>query len=154
MTTLRVLFDAAPAPERAADWALFGGNGRLVRNGRGRPSEWPARDRIEAVVAAARGRLVTLTLPPLPAPRVAAAAGFALEDQRAGAPEDSHASFGPQGADGTVRGAIVAATWMRAFAAGSERAGIRWDRIILESDLARPPAFGWCWCARSITEAG
>jgi general secretion pathway protein L len=154
MTTLRVLFDTAPAAERAADWALFAASGRLVRTGRGRSSEWPARDLTEAVIAAACGRLVTLTLPPLPAPRVAAAAGYALEDQLAGAPEDSHAAFGAQAADGTVRGAIVAASWMRAFNAGSQRAGIRWDRIILESDLARPPASGWCWCARSSTDAG
>ncbi len=154
MTTLRVLLDAAPAADRAADWALFGASGRLVRSGSGRPSEWPPRGSIEAVVAAACGRLVTLTLPPLPAPRVAAAAGFALEDQLAGAPEESHAAFGAQAADGTVRGAIVAASWMRTFAAASERAGLRWDRIVLESDLARPPATGWCWCARSITDAG
>ncbi|MEP6996548.1 MAG: type II secretion system protein GspL [Betaproteobacteria bacterium] len=154
MTTLRVLLDAVPAADRTADWALFGASGRLVRSGRGRPSEWPPRESIEAVVAAACGRLVTLTLPPLPAPRVAAAAGFALEDQLAGAPEDSHAAFGTQAADGTVRGAIVAASWMRTFAAASERAGLRWDRIVLESDLARPPAHGWCWCARSITDAG
>lgn len=154
MTTLRVLVDAAPAAERAADWALFGGSGRLVRNGRGRPSEWPARDRIEAVVAAARGRLVTLTLPPLPAARVAAAAAFALEDQLADAPESSHAAFGSQRADGTVRGVIVSSSWMRAFSEGSKRAGIDWDRILLESDLARPPVSGWCWCARAIDDAG
>ncbi|MGH8713007.1 MAG: GspL/Epsl periplasmic domain-containing protein, partial [Casimicrobiaceae bacterium] len=30
----------------------------------------------------------------------------------------------------------------------------RWDRVILESDLARPPALGWCWCAPSIADAG
>ncbi len=97
---------------------------------------------------------MTLTLPPLPAPRVAGAAGYALEDQLAGAPEDSHAAFGAQAADGTVRGAIVSASWMRDFNAGSQRAGIRWDRIVLESDLPRPPASGWCWCARSISDAG
>ena len=154
MTTLRVLLDAAPAAERAADWALFAPGGRLVRTGRGRPSDWPARDRSEAVIAATCGRLVTLSLPPLPAPRVAAAAGYALEDQLAGAPEESHAAFGAQAADGTVRGAIVSASWMRAFNAGSQRAGLRWDRIVLESDLARPPASGWCWCARSTTDAG
>ena len=45
MTTLRVLLDAVPAAERAADWALFAAGGRLVRTGRGRPSDWPARDR-------------------------------------------------------------------------------------------------------------
>lgn len=154
MTTLRVLLDAAPAAERAADWALFAAGGRLVRTGRGRPADWPARDSSEAVVAATCGRLVTLTLPPLPAPRVAAAAGYALEDQLAGAPEESHAAFGAQSADGTVRGVIVSASWLRAFNAGSQRAGIRWDRIVLESNLARPPASGWCWCARSTTEAG
>ncbi|MFI4951733.1 MAG: type II secretion system protein GspL [Burkholderiales bacterium] len=154
MTTLRVLLDAAPAADRDAGWALFGATGRLVRSGRGRPVDWPARDRSEAVVAAACGRLVALALPPLPVPRVAAAAGFALEDQLAGAPEDSHAVFGAQAGDGTVRGAIVAASWMRAFANGSRRADIHWDRMILESDLARPPASGWCWCAPSTTHAG
>jgi general secretion pathway protein L len=154
MTTLRVLLDAAPDAERAADWALFAAGGRLIRTGRGRPSDWPTRDSSEAVIAATWGRLVTLTLPPLPAPRVAAAAGYALEDQLAGAPEDSHAAFAAQAADGTVRGAILSAPWMRAFNAGSQRAGIRWDRIVLESDLARPPASGWCWCARSTTDAG
>ncbi|MGH8849823.1 MAG: type II secretion system protein GspL [Casimicrobiaceae bacterium] len=154
MTTLRVLLDAAPTADREVDWALFGATGRLIRSGRGRPAEWPARDRGEAVVAAACGRLVALPLPPLPAPRVAAAAGFALEDQLAGAPEQSHAVFGAQAADGTVRGAIVAASWMRAFAAGSRHAGIHWDRVILESDLARPPASGWCWCAPSTAHGG
>lgn len=154
MTTLRVLLDAAPAAERAADWALFAAGGRLIRTGRGRPSEWPARDSSEAVIVATCGRLVTLTLPPLPAPRVAAAAGYALEDQLAGAPEESHAAFGAQAADGTVRGSIVSASWMHAFNAGSQRAGLRWDRVILESDLARPPASGWCWCARSTADAG
>jgi type II secretion system protein L len=154
MTTLRVLLDAAPAAERAADWALFATGGRLVRTGRGRPSDWPARDSSEAVIAATCGRLVTLTLPPLPAPRVAAAAGYALEDQLAGAPEESHAAFAAQAADGTVRGAIVSASWMRAFHAGSQRIGLRWNRIVLESDLARPPASGWCWCARSTADNG
>lgn len=154
MTTLRVLLDAAPAAEHAAEWALFGAGGRRIRTGRGRPAEWPARERTEAVVAAICGRLVTLTLPPLPAGRVAAAAGFALEDQLAGAPENTHVAFGLQAADGTVRGAVVAASWMRDFNAASDRAGIRWDRIVLECDLARPPSSGWCWCARSIDDAG
>jgi general secretion pathway protein L len=154
MTTMRVLLDAAPAAERVAEWALFAADGRPVRTGRGRPSEWPARDRIEAVLAAARARLVTLTLPPLPPARVAAAAAFAIEDQLAGAPEDSHAAFGPQRDDGTVHGVVVAASWMRVFNEGSKRVGIAWDRIILESDLARPPASAWRWCARSTDDLG
>jgi general secretion pathway protein L len=154
MTTLRVLLDAAPAAERAAEWALFAADGRPVRTGRGRPSEWPARERIEAVLAASRARLVTLTLPPLPPARVAAAAAFALEDQLAGAPEDSHAAFGPQRDDGTVRGVVVAASWLRAFSEASKRAGIAWDRIILESDLARPPPSTWRWCAHSTDDIG
>ncbi len=37
MTTLRVLLDAAPAAERAAEWALFAAGGRLVRT-RPRPA--------------------------------------------------------------------------------------------------------------------
>ena len=154
MSTLRIYFDAPPDASRDADWALFDAADRVVRPGRGRRADWPAAEALEAVIAASQGRLVTLTLPPLPAARAAAAVGFALEDQLAGPPEENHIALGPQGADGTVRVAIVAEAWIRAFMEASTRAGIRWRRIILESDLAQPPSGGWCWCAPALDRAG
>jgi hypothetical protein len=106
------------------------------------------------VIAAAHGRLVTVKLPPLPPQRVQSAASFALEEHLAGAPEDSHVATGRQSADGSLPVAIVGAAWMRAFQAASKRCIIRWQRVLLESDLARPPAGGWCWCAESLESAG
>ncbi len=154
MSTLRVYLDAPPDAGRDADWGLFDAADRLVRLGRGRRADWPAAEFLDAVIAASQGRLVTLKLPPLPAARARAAVGFALEDQLAGAPEDSHIAIGAQGAEGAVRVAIVAETWMRQFASASTRAGIRWRRVLLESDLAQPPAGGWCWCATALDAAG
>ncbi len=59
-----------------------------------------------------------------------------------------------QAADGSLRVAIVGAAWMRAFQSASARCGVRWQRLLLESDLAQAPAGGWCWCAESLTRAG
>jgi type II secretion system protein L len=154
MTTLRVYLDSAPDPARDAEWALFDDANRLVRRGRGAIAAWPTAERREAVIDAAHGRLATVKLPPLPAPRVQSAASFALEEQLAGAPEDSHVAPGRQAADGSLRVAIVGAAWMRAFQAASKRCAIQWQRVLLESDLARPPAGGWCWCAESLARAG
>jgi type II secretion system protein L len=154
MTTLRVHFDSAPDPGRDADWALFDDAGRLVRRGRAPIAGWPSADAREAVIDATHGRLATVKLPPLPPPRVASAAAFALEEQLAGAPEDSHIATGRQAADGSLRVAIVATAWMRAFQAASARCAVRWQRILLESDLAQAPAGGWCWCAESLTRPG
>jgi type II secretion system protein L len=154
MTTLRVHFDSAPDPGRDADWALFDDARRLVRRGRTPIAGWPSADAREAVIDAAHGRLATVKLPPLPPPRVASAAAFALEEQLAGAPEDSHLAAGRQTSDGSVRVAIVAAAWMRAFQSGSARCAVRWQRVLLESDLAHAPAGGWCWCAESLTRPG
>ncbi len=154
MNLLRVLLDAAPAADRESDWALFDAGGRVLRQGRARPDAWPAADAREAIVTAAVGRVVTLALPPLPLQRVAAAAAFALEDQLAGAPEDSHAAFSAQSSNGDVRAVVIADSWMWAFAAASARLSLRWQRIVLESDLARAPESGWCWCADAIDSAG
>jgi type II secretion system protein L len=154
MTTLRVYLDSAPDPARDADWALFDDANRLVRRGRAAIAGWPAADRREAVIDATHGRVATVKLPPLPPARVQSAASFALEEQLAGAPEESHVAPGRQAADGSLRVAIVGAEWMRAFQAGSKRCAIRWHRVVLESDLARPPAGGWCWCAESLARAG
>lgn len=154
MSTLRIYLDAPPEPSRDMDWALFDVGEHAVRSGRGRSAQWPAADALEAVVAATHGRLVTLPLPPLPAGRAAAAARYALEDQLAGAPEDSHLALAPQAADGSLRVVIVADAWMRALMTASQSMNIRWRRIVLESDLAQPPAGGWCWCAPALDRAG
>ena len=153
-TTLRVFIDEPPDAERAAQWALFDGAGRLIRDGRDKPAEWPGAERKEAVIAAMRGRLVTLELPPLPPARTEAAARYALEDQLADAPDDSHVALAPQSADGTLRVAIVADAWMSAFVAASQQRGLDWDRALLESDLAPAAPGSWRWCATSIARPG
>jgi type II secretion system protein L len=153
-TTLRVFIDALPETGRAAEWALFDGADRVVRKGRDPPGAWPTADRREAVIAAAQGRLAVVSVPVLPAGRASAAARYALEDQLAGAAEASHVALAAQGADGSVRSAIVADDWMRAFAAASKRCGVAWDRAVLESDLAPAGPGSWRWCAPSTTQDG
>ena len=154
MTTLRVYFDGPPDSDRVAEWALFDAAGNLTRSGKGRVAEWPGADAREAMIAAAHGRLVTLSLPPLPTARAHGAVRYALEDQLAGAPEDSHVAASSQAADGSVRAAVVSDHWMKTFVQQSQRCGIRWNRVVLESDLASPPAGGWCWCAASLVQGG
>src|SRR5256884_8733472 len=154
MTTLRVYLDSPPDPARGMEGALFDAANGVLRRGRAAMAGWPAADSREAVIAAAHGRLVTVKLPPLPPQLVQSADSFALEEQVAGAPEDSHVAPGRQSADGSLRVAIVGAAWMRAFQAASNRCVIRWQRVLLESDLARPLAGGWCWCAESFERAG
>jgi len=152
--TLRVLVDAPLDATRACEWALFDAAGHLLRGGRDRPGAWPAADRREAVIAATHGRLATVTVPPLPPARAGAAVRFALEEQLADAPEDSHVALASQMADGSVRTAIVADDWMRAFIASSERFDVDWDRALLESDLAPAAPGSWRWCAASVTKTG
>jgi len=154
MTTLRVYLEFPPDPARETEWALFDDANRLIRRGRAPIAGWPSADNREAVIAARHGRLATVKLPPLPPPRVQSAASFALEEQLAGAPEDSHVAPGRQSADGSLRVAIVGAAWMRAFQAASKRCALRWQRVLLESDLAIPPTGGWCWCSESLDRAG
>jgi len=154
VTTLRVFLDHPPESGSDETWALFDATGRLLGSGRSPPPAWPAAERKEAVVAARHGRIVTLALPPLPPARVEAAARFALEDQLADAPEDSHVAFGNARSGNGLPVAIVASSWMAAFAAASQRCGLAWDRAVLESDLAQVPARGWRWCAASITQPG
>jgi type II secretion system protein L len=153
-TTLRVFFDELPDPGRDVTWTLFDAAGEAIREDRSPPSGWPSAPRREAVVAARHGRLVTLNVPPLPPGRAEAAARFALEDQLAESPEDSHIAVGTQRNDGRLRVAVVARSWMSAFDSASRRCGVAWNRIILESDLAPSPARTWRWCASSVTESG
>lgn len=152
--TLRVLVEAPPDAGRAAEWATFDSANRVLRRGKDRPSAWPAADRREAVIAASHGRLATVTVPPLPPARANAAARFALEDQLADAPEASHVALASQAPDGSVRTAIVADDWMRAFAAASKRCALEWDRAVLECDLATSAPGVWRWCATSVNETG
>ena len=153
-TTLRVWVDDPPEAGREFAWVLFDAAGGQVGGGRSLPSAWPAAERREAVVAARQGRIVTLKLPPLPPGRVVAAARFALEDQLADTPDESHIAVGSERSSTGLRVAIVASNWMAAFVAASQRVGLNWDRAVLESDLALAPARGWRWCAASVGEPG
>ncbi len=153
-TTLRVLIDAPPDAARAAPWALYDAAGDAIRSGRGGPAEWPVAERKEAVIAAAHGRIAALELPPLPPGRAEGAVRYALEDQLADATDQSHIALSPQGADGTLRAAIVAGAWMRAFVEASRRCGVDWDRALLESDLAESLPGAWRWCAPTIAQPG
>jgi type II secretion system protein L len=153
-TTLRVFIDELPDPGRDAAWTIFDAAGQAIREGRSRPAGWPSAQRREAVIAARHGRLVTLNVPPLPIGRAEAAARFALEDQLAESPEDSHIAVAAQRSDGRLRVAIVGDSWMSAFDSASQRCGVSWSRIILESDLAPVPARSWRWCAPSVAQPG
>jgi len=154
MTTLRILVDAPPEPARESEWALFDASHRVVRTGRSARTGWPAADDVEAVIGAARGRVVTISLPPVPALRLPAAARYALEDQLAGAADDSHIAPATQSADGSLRVAIIEDAWMHSFVAASLKSGIQWRKVMLESDLAQPPPGGWCWCAAAADQPG
>jgi type II secretion system protein L len=148
-STLRVLVDDPPEAGREQAWALFDATGRLARSGRGAPAAWPAAERREAVIAARHGRIVTLTLPPVPPGRAEAAARFALEDQLADTPDENHVALGQGG-----QVAIVSSSWMASFVAASQRLDLTWDRAVLESNLALAPARGWRWCAVSVGQTG
>ena len=141
MSTLRVLLDAAPQAGRANPWALFDDNETVVQSGSSAPDAWPAAHRKEAVLAAARVRIVALQLPPLPPDRVRAAASFALEDQLAGPADEQHIAVSPQRADGALE-AIVASRDLVSDLSP------HFDRILAEPALApRPPAQHWRWYA-------
>jgi type II secretion system protein L len=154
MATLRVYLDALPSAARSFDWVRVDATGRIVESGRGPPSSWPASDAIDGVLDAALGRIVALPLPPLPPARVSAAARFALEDQLAGSASEHALAVGSRRPDGRTRVAIVSQAWLTACALASREAGLGWRRLVLESDLAEPPASGWRWCAASLASPG
>ena len=149
MTVLRVLLAAAPAADRADAWALFDAAGASLRTGRDRPAAWPAADRTEIVLAASQVRIATIALPPMPASRVAGAAGFALEDQLAGPNAAHHVAVSAQAPDGRVRVAITSRSLLAAIVDARPNVA----RIVAESDLAAP-ATDWRWCAREPGAAG
>jgi len=143
MTTLRVHLAAALAVDEAVAWGLFDAAGVCTRTGRSVAAGWPAADRVEAVLAAAHVRIATVMLPPLAPARVAAAAGFAVDDQLAGPKEAQHLAVSRQAADGRVRVVIAARALIEALRRSS---AIRVARLIAEPDLALPYK-GWRWCA-------
>lgn len=147
MTTLRILLPDAPHADRADAWALFGDDGRMVREGRDVPAAWPAAARVEAVIAAQRTRLVTLSLPPLTPDRLPAAVAYALEDQLAAGAASPRIAIGPQRADGRVVAAIADA----ALIARVEDAA-SFARIVPESAL--PEVSGdWSYCRSAAGDA-
>ena len=154
MTSLRVYLDDMPAADQPYPWCLRDAHGNVVREGQGRPSEWPAANEREAVLAALRGRVSVVALPPLPPARVESAARYALDDRLASTGDDNHVAVGAQAGDGSVRCAIVDRAWMESFREASVRCGIEWQRMVLESDLAAPVPTLWRWCAPSLGEPG
>ncbi|TMG82830.1 MAG: hypothetical protein E6H76_15490 [Betaproteobacteria bacterium] len=112
-STLRVFIDGPPEPGRDAAWAVFDATGRAARSGRSPPAAWPVASRREAVIAARHGRLVTLTVPPLPPGRAEAAARFALEDQLADTPEEIHIAPAPTGSWRWCAGSIAQPGFVR-----------------------------------------
>jgi hypothetical protein len=146
MTTLRVLLSAPPSATRADAWALFDGDGRCVLRGRNVPAEWPPADVREAVLAAELVRIVALTLPPLPAPRVAAAATFALEDQLAAIGEAPAVGVSAQQKNGSVLASVTSRAALTALAAFRPA----FSRVLAEPSLA-PVNAGWTWYASGAT---
>jgi hypothetical protein len=143
MTTLRVRLAAPPSPERAASWGLFDSAGVCTRTGSHPPDGWPAADRIEALIAASQVRIASVKLPPMPASRLAGAAGFAIEDQLAGAAAEQQLGVSTQDSNGRVRVVIVARSLVAAIVAADPRIA----RIVAEPELAAPLAAAWRWCA-------
>src|SRR5262249_37935751 len=107
MNVLRILVVQPITADYALHWSLHDASGACVRSGRDGPDDLPAADRVEIVVAANQVRLAAVTLPPLPPNRIAAAAGFALEDRLASTGEPPMLAISSQRADGRVIVAIV-----------------------------------------------
>ncbi len=152
MTTLRVLLDAPAAVDAGAPWALFDASGACVANGHDPAARWPRADALEVIVAASQLRLAAVTLPPLPAARVAGAAAFALEDQLAGPADEQWLAASAQRPGGRVVVVVAAralVTGLRSRAAGAGRA--RLTRMLAEPELA---AAGACWCIPAAADAG
>lgn len=148
MTILRVLLAAPPAANEALAWGLFDAAGACIRTGRSIASERPAADRVEAVLAASQVRIASIVLPPLAPARVAAAAGFAVDDQLAGPKEAQHLAVSRQAPDGRVRVVIAARSIIAEL---RDSSSLRAARIIAEPDLA-PPYRGWRWCAATSND--
>ena len=139
MSVLRVLVAAAPSPAQEVPWAMYDAQQRLQRSGVGTAATWPSADRREAVLAASAVRLARVTLPPMPADRVAAAAAFALEDQLAGPAQAQHLVASPRSRDGAVEVAIAARALFDPLRE-------TFARVVAEPAIAPvPPAGVWRW---------
>lgn len=139
MAVLRVVLEDVPLASRADAWALFDAHGHRLQSGHGVPASWPDAQRREAVLAASRVRMTALTLPPMPADRIASAAAFALEDAFARPPSEHvmHASARD------AQGRVVVTVTERALVDRLER---EFSRVIAEPALAPlPPPEHWLW---------
>jgi type II secretion system protein L len=147
MSTLRVLLADVPALDRAVPWALFDADGTLRQFGCDGPDAWPRAESCEAVISSSRARIATVTLPPLPAARVPAAAAFAIEDQLAGPVEAAHLVAGAQDADGRVRIVVVDKALLQSIAAFPvpPEGTSRFARVVAEVDLLSKRS-QWDWC--------
>lgn len=139
MSVLRVVLEDAPLAARADAWALFDAQGHRLQSGHGVPSSWPDAQRREAVLAASRVRVSALTLPPMPADRIAGAAAFALEDALA-RPASEHAMHAsPRDAQGRVVVTVTERSLVDTLARD-------FSRVVAEPALAPlPPPDRWLW---------
>ncbi len=139
MSILRVVLEDAPLAARADAWSLFDAQGHRLQSGHGVPASWPDASRREAVLAASRVRVSTLTLPPMPADRIASAAAFALEDAFA-RPASEHAMHASAR---DAQGRVVVTVTERALV---ETLARDFARVIAEPALAPVPAPAhWLW---------
>jgi len=139
MSVLRVVLEDVPVAARADAWALFDAQGHRLQSGHGVPASWPDAERREAVLAASQVRVTSLTLPPMPADRIASAAAFALEDSFARPASEHWMHASTRDAHGrvvvTVSTRTLVDTLARDFA-----------RVVAEPALAPLPASGhWLW---------
>ncbi len=146
--TLRIRLAASWRPADALAWSLHDDGTDRTETGEDPSVNWPAHDRLEAVIAAAPVRLVALALPPMPANRLAAAARFAVEDQIAVGDAGAQIVVAPG-----VGGSHVAVICPRDLLQSLQpRKGAlaHLRRAVAEPELC-PPGPDWRWC---LTERG
>jgi hypothetical protein len=136
---LRVFLSEAADAGRTVPWVRYAPDGRVLAEGRDVAAHWPADAQTEIVLAAARVRLVTLMLPPMPRERLHAAARFALEDRIATSAEEAALALAE-----SRNGALVVAVTSQALVDALAQLS-RVTRIVPESALA-PFGAGWTWC--------
>ncbi len=141
MSILRVVLNEPLSATTVAAWSLFDAQGRVRQRGYGAPATWPQSDSREAVCAASTVRVVSLTLPPMPADRIPAAVAYALEDQLAGPVQAQHLSVTGRDAQGRIQVVIADRKFVAALHSG-------FARIVAEPTLPPLPAAGrWRWFA-------
>lgn len=143
MKTLRIHLSRPWHAADAVAWSLVDDAANDVRAGRGPAAQWPAHDRLEAVIAAEQVRLVALDLPPMPLARRAAAARFAIEDQIAGSDAGVQVVVAPPAGPRTV--AVVCPRSILESLVPRSGPLERLVRVSAEPE-ACPPAVEWQWC--------